>query len=126
MNKRNCFLRSVIVVQSFFLFFFLPQLSAQVKKKKIEETDMDSLTRVNDSISKYNIDYWGSISPGKGFLVANTKFGTLNISGYMLFRYINQTPATQTYHDHLGNQLTTDGRQDIIWHRVQAFFTGWV
>lgn len=79
-----------------------------------------------DSMHSHNVDYWGSITPGRGFEVVKTEYGTLNISGYMLFRYINQLPAEQTYYDHFGNPHLTDGRNDMIWHRVQAFLTGWI
>lgn len=90
------------------------------------QEDEKSQARKLDSANSYNIDYWGSISPGNGFEVAKTKFGTLNISGYMLFRYINQMPPSQIYYDHLGNEHTTDGRNDLLWHRVQAFLSGWI
>ena len=58
---------------------------------------------------------WGAISPGKGFEVAKTKYGNLNISAYMLGRYMNQLPAKDTlYSDHLGRERTIDPRQDIL------------
>ncbi|HET6994110.1 MAG TPA: hypothetical protein VFI06_03960 [Chitinophagaceae bacterium] len=117
--------RSATVIR-LLLSFGVVILSLEMQAQKTDKNDLDSLNRSNDSLSRYNIDYWGSISPGKGFEVAKTKFGTLNISGYMLFRWVDQTPPTQTYQDHLGNSQVTDGRNDIIWHRVQAFLTGWV
>ncbi|WP_133054071.1 hypothetical protein [Niastella yeongjuensis] len=58
--------------------------------------------------------------------MAKTKFGVLNISGYMLARYMNQMPGSQEYKDHLGNPQQMDGRNDILWHRVQAFIQGWI
>ncbi|WP_276131638.1 hypothetical protein [Polluticoccus soli] len=91
-----------------------------------QENDTLLTSHQLDSMHSYNVDYWGAITPGRGFQVVKTEYGTLNISGYMLFRYLNQLPATQTYYDHLGNQKETDGRNDIIWHRVQAFMTGWI
>ena len=39
--------------------------------------------------------------------------GELSISAYALVRYINQTPAEQTFTDHLGNERNVDGRNDI-------------
>ncbi len=85
----------------------------------------DPSTLPNDSI-RNSEENWGDFTPGRGFQVANTKYGTLNISGYMLARYMDQMPPSQVYYDHLGNQHVTDGRNDILWHRVQAFLTGWV
>ena len=58
--------------------------------------------------------------------VANTEHGDLWISAYGLFRYLNQLPADQTFVDHLGRERTIDTRNDVQWHRVQAFLKGWV
>ncbi|HET9952300.1 MAG TPA: hypothetical protein VFS09_10960 [Candidatus Eisenbacteria bacterium] len=69
---------------------------------------------------------WGTYDPGKGFLVARTEHGELAISAYGLIRYINQTPASQTWTDHLGNQRQTDGRQDLYPHRVMIWAKGWM
>ena len=35
-------------------------------------------------------------------------------------------PADQTFTDHLGNERTIDGRNDIYPHRVMVFFKGWL
>ncbi|HET9250989.1 MAG TPA: hypothetical protein VFP58_02595, partial [Candidatus Eisenbacteria bacterium] len=50
----------------------------------------------------YQNEYIGQFSPGSGFDILRTKRGSLNISFYGLFRYINQLPADQTFTDHLG------------------------
>jgi len=72
------------------------------------------------------VETWGEFNPGKGFLVGRSDVGQLSISGYAMLRYMDQTPATQTFTDHLGNERTTDGRNDIYSHRVMIFFTGWL
>jgi hypothetical protein len=69
---------------------------------------------------------WGTYDPGAGFLVARTEKGELAVSAYGLLRYINQTPSSQTYTDHLGNQRTTDGREDLYPHRVMIWLKGWM
>jgi hypothetical protein len=69
---------------------------------------------------------WGTYDPGKGFLVARTDKGELAISAYGLLRYLDQTPATQTYYDHLGTERQTDGRQDLYPHRVMIWAKGWM
>jgi len=69
---------------------------------------------------------WGSYAPGEGFDVAKTPKGSLNISGYAMFRYINQLPAHQSYRDHLGNLLDVDARNDLQFHRALIYFTGFV
>ena len=49
---------------------------------------------------------WGEFDPGRGFLVGRSSVGELAISAYALVRYVNQTPADQTFSDHLGNERT--------------------
>lgn len=72
----------------------------------------------------YETEEWGSWDPGKGFLIGRTKLGELNISGYALVRWINQTPTVQFFVDHLGNVQQTNPRNDIQFHRVLVYFTG--
>ncbi len=72
------------------------------------------------------IESWGEFSPGNGFLVGRGSAGELAISAYALARYLNQMPATDTFTDHLGNERTVDGRNDIFPHRVIVWFKGWV
>jgi hypothetical protein len=72
------------------------------------------------------IETWGEFDPGEGFLVGRNDAGELAISGYALLRYMNQTPGTQTFTDHLGNERTVDGRNDIFPHRIIVYFKGWL
>lgn len=72
------------------------------------------------------IETWGSIEPGKGFLVGRTAIGELSISAYALTRYLNQLPAHQTFIDHLGVEHNIDTRDDIYSHRIMLFFKGWI
>jgi hypothetical protein len=69
--------------------------------------------------------YQGQFTPGQGFDIIRTEKGTLNISLYGLFRYINQTPANQTNTDHLGHVRSVKARNDINWHRTMVWLTGW-
>lgn len=69
---------------------------------------------------------WGDFDPGRGFLVGRTPMGELSLSAYALLRYINQMPGEQTYTDHLGNERTTDGREDIYSHRIMVWAKGWM
>jgi hypothetical protein len=68
----------------------------------------------------------GEFTPGKGFDVARTQFGRLNISIYAIARYLNQLPGKQTFQDHLGRDHDIVGRNDIYWHRVMIWFSGWI
>jgi hypothetical protein len=72
------------------------------------------------------VETWGEFDPGDGFLLGKSSAGELSISGYALVRYVNQIPGEQTFTDHLGNERTVDGRNDIWPHRVMIFLKGWV
>lgn len=72
------------------------------------------------------VESWGEFEPGDGFLVGRNSVGELAISAYALVRYLNQTPAEDTFTDHLGNVRTVDGRNDIFPHRVIIWFKGWM
>ena len=69
---------------------------------------------------------WGSVEPGKGFLVGRTEMGELSISVYALTRYINQLPPHQTFTDHLGVVHDVKDRHDIFSHRIMVFLKGWI
>jgi hypothetical protein len=72
------------------------------------------------------IETWGEFDPGDGFLVGRTAFGELAISGYGLIRWVDQYPGSQTYFDHLGNERTTDARNDVFPHRIIIYLKGWL
>jgi hypothetical protein len=68
----------------------------------------------------------GEFTPGRGFDIIRTQYGKLNISMYAMARYLNQLPGTQTFQDHLGKEIPITGRNDIYWHRVMIWFSGWL
>ncbi len=68
---------------------------------------------------------WGEWNPGRGFQVAKTERGELDLSGYMVARYLNQLPPNQTAVDHLGRPIAVQARQDFQFHRVMLFASGW-
>jgi hypothetical protein len=74
---------------------------------------------------KYDNLYQGQFTPGSGFDIIRTTKGSLNISMYGLFRYLNQMPGDQTFTDHLGNVRTVHARNDLNWHRTMVWLTGW-
>jgi len=69
---------------------------------------------------------WGTYEPGfgKGFNVAKTELGELSISGYSLFRFIDQT-GNDAFVDHNGNVQPIDRRLDLTLHRVLVYLNGW-
>ena len=76
-------------------------------------------------IEKFDNLYQGQFTPGQGFDLIRSRGGTLNISVYGVFRYLNQLPAEQTFTDHLGRERTVKTRQDLNWHRTMVWLTGW-
>ena len=70
---------------------------------------------------------WGVLdSSAGGFLLGRAELGELTLSGYALTRYINQTPADQTFTDHLGDEHEIDTRNDIQFHRAMLHLRGWL
>ena len=66
----------------------------------------------------------GEFTPGQGFDILKTKRGSLNVSVYGLFRFLDQTPANQTFTDHLGRTRNVAARNDINWHRTMIWVSG--
>jgi len=66
----------------------------------------------------------GAFTPGYGFDILKTKRGSINLSVYGLFRFLDQTPAEQTFTDHLGRERTVAARNDINWHRTMVWVSG--
>src|SRR5215469_16256366 len=89
------------------------------------QSDEDDKTRLPQP-SDGNSAIFGEFNPGRGFTVGRSKYGELNLSGYMAVRYLNQFPADQSAVDHLGNPITISPRQDFQFHRVMLFSQGWL
>ena len=79
---------------------------------------------VTPADSSYPNDIAGEFTPSKGFDLVHTKRGSLNISMYGLFRYLNQLPDSQRFEDHLGRTRITRTRNDLNWHRTMVWLTG--
>lgn len=72
-------------------------------------------------------DYYGHFQPGgKGFRVANTPYGDLNISFHTYARYLNQDGLDDTYTDAFGRTFTLDQRNDLQLQKAVVYFKGWV
>jgi hypothetical protein len=78
---------------------------------------------VRDSSEHLSVAY-SEFDPGRGYQVAKSPIGDLWISGYVVWRYINQLPAHQSFSDHLGRQYAIDTRNDLQWHRIMVHFRG--
>jgi len=102
-----------LIFASLFLFLYLNS-SAQVTNPDWMYADT----------SRYINTVAGEFTPAKGFDLVKTKVASLNVSIYALVRYLNQLPGNQVWYDHLGNQQTFVGRNDIAWHRTMIWFSG--
>lgn len=99
------------------LFCALQSLYAQIDSTKLKP--------FRDTTFKEDTN-WGSMSPSQGFVVAKTPKGSLNISGYALFRYVNQVADNPTFQDHLGRTQPIDTRRDLQLHRILVFMKGFL
>jgi hypothetical protein len=90
-----------------------------------DQSNADDKTLLPES-SEGNPVIFGEFNPGRGFTVAQSKYGKLNLSGYMAVRYLNQLPGEQSATDHLGRTITVTPRQDFQFHRVMLFTQGWL
>lgn len=68
----------------------------------------------------------GEFTPGRGFDLVRTKYGSLNFSLYAMARYLNQMPGEQTWYDHLNRPRQAVGRNDFYFHRAMLWFSGFV
>ena len=84
----------------------------------------DSTAVATTSADKFANSIAGEFTPAKGYDIIKTSRGSLNISVYGLFRYLNQLPGEQSYADHLGRPRTVRARNDLNWHRSMVWFSG--
>jgi len=68
----------------------------------------------------------GEFTPGKGFDLVRTRYGSLNLSFYLMARYLNQLPGSTTWYDHLNRPREFNGRNDFYFHRAMIWFSGFV
>jgi len=85
--------------------------------------DADPLPNQSDSTTYANL-FNGEFTPGTGFTLVKTQHGSLNISVYGLFRYMNQYAVGDAFTDHLGNVRHVNPRNDLNWQRTFAWLTG--
>jgi hypothetical protein len=116
LKSDNIVLRTLSMV----CFFVITSFSLQAQFLNSDTTLTDPSSNV------YKNTAAGEFTPGKGFQLVKNTFGSLNLSMYGQMRWVNQLPAESTWYDHLGEPNTFDGRNDIYWHRVMIWFTGFL
>ncbi len=68
---------------------------------------------------------FGLFAPGKGFTVAKTDWGELQLSLFTYLRYLNQEGLDDTYIDHFGDVKNVDIRNDFQVNKVFLYTKGW-
>ncbi len=63
---------------------------------------------------------------GRGFQVASTPVGDLNISAWTYGRYLNQNGLDDTYTDAFGRTSELDLRHDLQLQKLMLYFKGWM
>ncbi len=123
------FIRSVGVIFLVILvnFFAIQTLKAQNEVPQDDSAKIAVLVKRGALKDSAYANYAsGEFTPGRGFDMVRSKFGTLNISMYAIARYLNQMPGQQTWQDHLGRDRDFVGRNDFFWHRTMIWFSGWL
>jgi hypothetical protein len=71
--------------------------------------------------------YFGLFAPGgRGFKLANTKYGEVNFSAWTYVRYLNQHGLEHDYTDSFGRTRELNLREDVQLNKVNLYFKGWV
>jgi hypothetical protein len=86
--------------------------------------DADPLPPKPDTSLRFPNLTAGEFTPGTGFNIVKTDRGSLNISMYGLFRYIDQLPPGGHFTDHLGRPQQSNLSNSLDWHRTMIWLTG--
>lgn len=71
---------------------------------------------------------WGALDPGsgKGFVLARTDKGEVDMTFITYFRYLDQTALAPTYTDYFGHTTVLDLKNDVQFQKVNLTFKGWL
>ena len=69
---------------------------------------------------------FGQFTPGRGFTVARTSWGELQLSVYSYLRYLNLSGLDDTYADHFGNTKPVQNRNDFQVNKIFLYTQGWL
>jgi len=90
----------------------------------VRAQEADPKPATPDSAKRFPNTIAGEFTPAQGFDIIKTERGSLNISAYGLFRYVDQVPGNQTFLDHLGRVRTVNTVNSLNWHRTMIWLTG--
>jgi hypothetical protein len=102
---------------------FIVVLAVAATPRVASTQDADPQPTKHDSTTYANL-FAGEFSPGTGYDIITTSRGSLNISVYGLFRYMNQYPVGDSFTDHLGRVRPVNRRNDLNWQRTFVWLTG--
>ena len=102
------------------------QNTAQTDKPPGQDQSTNDNKAKLPEASEGNSAIFGEFNPGRGFTVGRSEYGELNLSGYMVARFLDQMPGEQSATDHLGRQVQVTPRKDFQFHRVMLFSQGWL
>ena len=72
-------------------------------------------------------EYFGEFyRGGRGFRVASSPVGDLNVSAWLYGRYLNQQGLDDTYTDAFGRTTELDLRHDLQLQKIMLYFKGWL
>ena len=72
-------------------------------------------------------DYFGEFHRGgRGFKLASSPLGDVNISAWTYGRYLNQRALDDTYTDAFGRSSELDLRHDLQLQKIMVYFKGWM
>lgn len=92
-------------------------------QRQLKADEMSQTKTTPTTIDQSKIDF----KSGKGIPLVRSSNGELKMNLYLLVRYLNQLPATQSFEDHLGNTHNIDTANYISApHRVILNFNGWL
>ena len=118
------------VVMGIFSGTLLSGLQAEVTLDQVREEIQKELqanppatSTPPKTIDQSKIDF----KSGNGIPLVRSPNGELKMNLYLLVRYLNQLPASQSFEDHLGNSHAIDTADYISApHRVIMSFAGWL
>ena len=99
-------------------------IGATIGPARASAQDADPIPVNKDTLYRFPNTIAGEFTPGTGYNVIATKFGSLNISMYGLFRYLNQNPGGQVWFDHLGQPRVSNLQNSLNWQRTMVWLTG--
>src|SRR5690242_1859095 len=97
----------LLVIVSLLVTQLFSTVKAEMTDQEIRDeiqTEVQKQIRASapTTIDQKKIDF----TSGNGLPLINSPYGDMKLTIYMMMRYINQLPATQTFEDHLGRTRT--------------------